>query len=210
MIKLLLADDHPIMLGGLELIFEDEADIEILDGVNSAEAIYDFLTNYAGTVDIVFTDIKMPEMNDGLEVANKIIKSKKYPKTHFIFYSMRMDEAAVGQAIQMGAQGYLHKGCSGDEILAAARKVALDGESYFSEEIRKIVPAATKLMDNMPSAREREILFYIEKGLKADEIAKELFISVHTVRDHVKNLREKYEANNVAELLYILKQKGII
>ncbi|MEM9887919.1 MAG: response regulator transcription factor [Bacteroidota bacterium] len=210
MIKVLLADDHPIMLDGLELIFEGEEDIEIVERVTSAPAIHNYLKTCEQQVDIVFTDIKMPDLDEGLEIAEKIIQSKKYPQTHILFYSIRIDEAAVGKAIKMGAQGYLDKGCSGEEILSAIRTVAHNGESFFSEDVKKIVPAAIELMNNMPSAREREILTYLERGMKAEEIAKELFISVHTVRDHCKNLREKYGASNTPELLYILKQKGII
>ncbi|MEM9847521.1 MAG: response regulator transcription factor [Bacteroidota bacterium] len=210
MIRVLLADDHPIMLGGLKLIFEDETDIEMVDCVENAAAIVNCLEHHRGNIDIVFTDIKMGHPDAGLEVAEQIIKSKKYPRTHVIFYSMRLDESAVGQAIKMGAQGYLDKGCSSEEILMAVRNVAQKGKSYFSKTIQEIAPSAEALMENMPSPREREILVYLERGLKAEAIAKELFISVHTVRDHAKNIRDKYNAANITELFYILRQKGII
>lgn len=206
-LNLLIAEDQPIMVQGLKLIFEDREDIDVVEDVKNGREMVKYVRNSPEDIDIVLADIKMPDM-DGLEAAKIIINSKAL-NTRILFYSIFITEAHVGRAIKMGVDGYLDKGCAGDEICKAIYEIK-GGKRYYSEEVRKISKSAVELMENMPSKREWQVVKEVEKGLLDKEIGEKLDISQYTVSDHIKNLRNKYGANNRTELLYFLRNKGLI
>ncbi|MEM8528770.1 MAG: response regulator transcription factor [Bacteroidota bacterium] len=207
MINLLIADDHPIVSDGLERIFENKEDVHISGIVRNGREMIEHLEDSTKEADVVLVDIKMPVMN-GLEASKYAIQSKKID-ARLILYSMYVDEAKVAEAIDMGVDGYISKGCLGKEIYNAVKKVKA-GEVYYCKDVKEILDNARILLKNRPSKREQEVIEQVEKGLQDTEIADELNIAPHTVRDHVKNLRRKFGVNNRTELLHVLRQKGFI
>ena len=205
--NLLIAEDQPIMVKGLKLILEDEKNIRVIGDVRNGRAMVEYIKNSEEDVHVVLADINMPDM-DGLEAAKIIVDSKEL-NTRILFYSILITEAHVGRAIKIGVDGYLDKGCEGEEICKAINEVIL-GKRYYSEAVRKISKSAVELMKNMPSKREWQVIKEMEKGFLDKEIALKLGISTYTVSDHIKNLRSKYNASNRTELLHILRNKGLI
>ena len=205
MIRILLADDHPIVTEGIEVVLESKPNIKIVGAVHNGQEVMECLRNANPAIDVVILDIEMPDMSC-LEIAQEIIKDKKLD-THIIFYSMHTDEAKVKNAINLNVSGYLHKGCKGTEIYEAV-KIAYSGEQYYSKKIEEIFDKAKELSE--PTKREKEIIPHLDQGLSDKEIADKLFISPYTVSDHIKNLFRKYKANTRTELTYILRQKGFL
>lgn len=207
MINTLIVDDFPAIRDGLELALEFKDDIKILKAVSSGREMMDFFETSLDNIDVVILDIGLPDM-DGLEVAEKIIESKKF-NTSIIIYSMYTSEAKVGKAIKIGVDGYLDKLCQTEEIYKAIKEVE-KGKRYYSKRVMEVSKSAIELMENMPSKREWEVIKEVDKGLLDKEIGDKLNISTHTVNDHTKNLRKKYKASTRTELLHVLRTKGLI
>jgi len=205
MIKILLADDHPIVTEGIEVVLEGKPDIEIVGAVHNGREVIKYLRTADHTIDVVILDIEMPDVS-GLEIAHEIIDDKEID-TQVIFYSMHADEAKVKNAMKLEVGGYLHKGCKGSEIYEAV-KTAYSGGQYYSKKVEEVLDKAKKLSE--PTKREKEIIPHLDQGLSDKEIADKLFISTYTVSDHIKNLFRKYKANTRTELTYILRQKGLL
>jgi DNA-binding NarL/FixJ family response regulator len=197
-IKILLADDHAVVRSGLSKILELEPSIKV---VGEAKDGYE-VVNKAGDLkpDVILMDIMMPRCN-GLEAMASI--HDKFPKIKVLFLTVSDKEEDLFKAIRYGAQGYILKSASVDELLEAVKRTAA-GESMLSPgmatrliaEFRHKDEADTKL-----SEREREVLLLVGQGLTNSEIAARLFIGESTVRTHLQRLLYKLNLKNRAEAI---------
>lgn len=148
--------------------------------------------------DIVITDINMPEIS-GIELALKI--KNEFPLVKIIAMSTFKERSYISKMIQNGASGYLVKTASKEEIEEAILSVH-EGKLYMSLDIN-LSTADKEEMDNIPviSSREKEILLLIADGLTNPQIAAKLFLSLHTVDSHRKNILTKFSVNNTASLI---------
>jgi DNA-binding NarL/FixJ family response regulator len=202
-IKLVLADDHHILLDGLRALLHKQKDIEILGLFNNGRQVYDALRTLKPDVAVV--DINMPEM-DGLELTKKV--KKEYPEISVITLSMHDDAGHIMEMIEAGVSGYLLKNTTDKELLEAIRTVA-QGKMYFSPEVsQKISTVAMqqqKKMDQLEeaklTARELEILKLISREYSNAQIGNELFISERTVETHRKNMLRKTNNKTILGLL---------
>lgn len=215
-IKIHIADDHQILIDGLEAVLTLEDDIEIVGhSLNGNEVLEWFDKNSA---DVLIMDINMPE-KDGITVL-KAFNEKSLPCPIIVLSSYDYIKL-IREVLKLGASGYLAKKCAGDNIVEAIRAVH-SGEQYFSHSIReKIVEsfsglkkAKEKPQEGMLlsalSDREREILKFICNEYSSREIAEQLCISPNTVETHRKNLLKKLQVkSSIGLALFAAKNKMI-
>jgi len=204
-VKVLIVDDHPMVLEGMRSMLAQITFVEITGAVSNAYTALETLKKAA--IDIVITDINMPEIS-GIELALKI--KKEYSGVKVIAMSTFKERSYISQMIQNGASGYLVKSASKEEIEEAILSV-YEGKLYMSLDVALSVTDKDELK-TIPviSGREKEVLQLIADGLTNPQIAEKLFISMHTVDSHRKNLLTKFAVKNTASLIRIAAQEKII
>lgn len=204
MIRLAIAEDHQSLIDGIQLLLEYEDDISIVGTANDGEALLEIVKNKRPTV--VLTDIRMPKL-DGIEATKRIKKFN--PEIRVLSFSMFDQTDAIKQMLDAGASGYILKNSSLNEVLKAIRTIA-KGETYFDANINTNAltsenPTKTK---GLLTKRQIEILELIALGKTSREIADELFIGVHTVDTHRKNMARILGLQGKGELMrYALEKK---
>lgn len=207
MIKLLIADDHKVLLDGFKSLFENISDIDVVATVKNGAEVLETLKNTK--VDVVLLDINMPVLN-GVEACKKI--KKLYPEIKVVALSMYKEVSYVKRMKTYGASAYLLKDDSSEEIVKAIYKVN-DGGEYFSMQLKDL------LFNNVFSddlgvvtltKREKEVIQLISEGLSNKEIGEKLILSTHTIDSHRKNLLSKFDAKNKAELVKKAMEKGML
>lgn len=191
-----MVDDHPMVLEGMRGMLSQIGFVEL---AGLAANAYEAMTILkASAADIVITDINMPEIS-GIELAAKI--RTEFPKVKIIAMSTFKERSYISQMIQNGASGYLVKSASREEIEEAILSVH-EGKLYMSLDV-SLSSADKQEMVNVPmlSSREKEVLLLIADGMTNPQIAAKLFISLHTVDSHRKNLLTKFSVNNTASLI---------
>lgn len=213
MIRILLADDHNIMRGGLRLILERQPDFTVVaEAADGREAV---AAAEKHKPDVAVLDITMPNLN-GIEAARQI--SANAHGVGIIVLSMHSDESYVLRALKSGARAYLLKESAEADLIAAVRAVK-DGKAYFSPAISRMLvdDYIRQLQDReiedsyeLLTSREREILQLVAEGKSNKEIANVLNLSVHTVDTHRGNMMEKLNLHSVPELILYAVRKGVI
>lgn len=204
MIRLAIAEDHQSLIDGLELLLKYEDEISIVGTANDGEALLEVVRRKEPNV--VITDIRMPKM-DGIQ-ATKIIK-KEFPHTKILAFTMFDQEEAVTQMLDAGASGYILKNTSLNEVLNAILTLA-DGKTYFDGNItiKNHETEKSKASKGLLTKRQKEILALVAQGKTSREISEELFIGIHTVDTHRKNMMRILGIKGKGELLrYALEKK---
>ena len=204
MIRIAIAEDHQSLIDGLELLLKYEDRISIVGTANDGEKLLEVVRRKEPNV--VVTDIRMPKM-DGIQ-ATRIIK-KEFPHIKVLAFTMFDQEEAVTQMLNAGATGYILKNTSLNEVLTAILTVA-DGNSYYDGNInvRNHGKEKSKSPKGLLTKRQKEILSLIAQGKTSREIAEELFIGIHTVDTHRKNMMRILGIKGKGELLrYALEKK---
>ncbi len=208
MIRIIIADDHQVVIDGLKSIFDSEDDIEVIDECHNGKILMEKLAEHAA--DLVLLDINMPEMN-GIEASRAI--RNQFPDVKILILSMYDTPEFIRNVINAGAAGYVLKNADKKTLLAAIRAVA-GGEEFFSTEVVQNVMHSFKGQNNTHAIeiteREKDVLRLIAEGLTTNEIAEKLFISVHTVNTHRKNLLSKLDLKNTASLVRYALDQGIV
>ncbi|MDV6235818.1 response regulator transcription factor [Leptospira ellisii] len=210
--SIFLVDDHPVVRNGLSAEIEVEPDFLLAGSVASVkEAI-----RKLGFVkaDLLVCDISLQEEN-GIQELETI--KQKFPEIKIVFLTMHRDWTYLQKAFALGADGYLLKSQSMQEILSALREVA-DGGKVFPEEIKNFRPPADLRRElgnvvDLLTKREKEILLLLSLGKLNREIAEELDLSVRTVETHRASVFKKLKIENVIELGRIsvqLKSEGLL
>jgi DNA-binding NarL/FixJ family response regulator len=207
-IRILLADDHQILLDALRRLLSGEDDMEVVGEAKDGHSVL----KLAATLrpDVVVMDISMPGMN-GIEATQLL--SNEYPEIRVIGLSSYNNRPHIMKMLEAGAAGYITKENSSDELLCALRAV-MKRQRYLCPEAAKIIAENTK-HSPMPSVprlgpREREVLQLVAKGDTSQIIASNLFISVSTVDVHRRNIMKKLDLHNVAALTTYAIRNGII
>ena len=204
--RILLADDHQVVIDGLSSLLGKEADLEIAGKAVNGHQLLEILAGKE--VDLVITDINMPEM-DGIESTTRI--REKYPNLRILALSMHDDPNYITSILQAGANGYLIKNAGRQEVLKAIRMV-LNGESYYSQEVTRVVMENVRNPNGgnpVLSEREKEIVCLICDEFTTREIAEKLFLSFHTVEKHRKNIIAKLDVRNTAGLVKWAIKSGL-
>lgn len=204
-IKVLVVDDHPMVLEGMRSMLVQISSVDLIGIAGNA---YEAMEQIKLLMpDIVITDINMPEIS-GIELALKI--KNEFPLVKIIAMSTFKERSYISKMIQSGASGYLVKSASKEEIEEAILSVH-EGKLYMSLDIN-LSSADKEEMNNIPvlSSREKEILLLIADGLTNPQIAAKLFLSLHTVDSHRKNILTKFSVNNTASLIKLAAKFDMI
>jgi len=210
-IKVLLADDHQIIVDGLKSLLQNTADIQVAGEANNGREVLRLLGILK--IDVILMDIDMPVMNgiDALKEIKRIL-----PGIKVIILSMHQEAGMIKSLMAIGADGYILKSTSQDELIGAIRKVAA-GQPYFSPEVTLSLLntpqnnlQSSKQQTEMLTDREEEILKLIAEGFSNKEIGTKLFISHRTVDTHRTNLMKKLNANNIAGLISFAIKNGMV
>lgn len=204
--KTVIVDDHPIVSEGLQVLFSQSKEVEIIRSFKTGAALLEY--GGLGKVDIILLDIFLPDIN-GIDLCLKIKKS--HPKIIILAMSSQSERSIVLQMIKNGANGYLLKSASLEEFKNCIHK-AIDGELAFSNEVKGIVQKTNihdlKAIPRL-TRREKEILLLLADGKSTQEISDTLFLSYLTVQTHRRNLLNKCQARNLAELLKFAKENAL-
>jgi two-component system, NarL family, nitrate/nitrite response regulator NarL len=206
MIRVLLADDHQLFIDGLKSFLQDERDIQIAGEALTGLQVLEFLEKEK--VDVVVLDIHMPEM-DGMETL-KILK-KKHPKTPVLALTFTDKKYFIDIMLRNGANGYILKDKSKEELLAAIHTVYRGGRYLPLDILDKFLePVLTPdLKDVQFTSREMEVLRLVAKGMENKEIADQLYVAETTVITHCRNLMNKIGVNNRVKLAIYAKDNGL-
>lgn len=204
-VRVLLADDHPVVRAGLTAVLESEPDIVVVDDVASVEAAIALAE--AGGIDLVLMDLQFGAGLDGIAGTRHITSLAKAPKV--VVLTTYDTEADIIAAVEAGAAGYLLKDAPPEELIAAVRAAAA-GQSALA-------PAVTgRLMDRVRapatslSAREAEVLGLAADGLSNEQIAGRLFISQATVKSHLVHIFTKLGAESRTAAVATALRRGLI
>jgi DNA-binding NarL/FixJ family response regulator len=211
-IRVLLADDHTLIRGGIRALLESTGGVEVVAESGDGREALALIGEH--TPDVALLDIGMPGLN-GLEVTRRA--AKESPRTRVVILSMHADAAYVKQALQAGASGYLLKGAAVAELPLALQSV-MRGETYLTPRISQAVVQGflREGQDQEPSAqegltkRQREILQLIAEGRSTKEIAHTLDVSVKTIETHRMRLMDRLGIHDVPGLVRFAIRAGIV
>ncbi|MFZ5972770.1 MAG: response regulator [Bacteroidota bacterium] len=198
-IRILLADDHPIVVEGVQEILKTIPHTVVVgiahDGLQLLELVR------SQPADLVILDVNMPH-HDGLECA--YILKLEFPQLKMLFLTMYHDRSLVNQMIEAGAHGCILKSKGSRELREAIARI-MEGKSFFDF----IPDPAESDQDKVKlSSREIEIIRLLVKGTTNGQIAEQLFISEHTVKTHRKNILRKLNIHNISQLSQYARSRG--
>jgi two-component system invasion response regulator UvrY len=204
MIKILIADDHPVVLRGLKQTIAEMPDaVSIDEATDGMEALSKVRT---GNYDLVILDIAMPG-KDGIDVLEQIKYEK--PNLPVMMLSIYPEEQFAVRALKTGASGYLTKASAPDELVSAIQKVLSGGKyvsSSLAQHLASLLGQEERQAPETLSNREYQVMCLIASGKTATEIAKELFLSIKTVSTYRSRILKKMDMKNNIELArYALK-----
>jgi len=202
-IRVLLADDHPLVLDGLRSCLEMYDHIEVLGTARTGREALDLAGELSP--DIVLMDINMPELG-GLDATE--LFSERFPDIKLLILSMHDRREYIASAVRYGARGYVLKDVPSQEIVTAIEAVHRGG-TYFSSGVSEILLAQNG--DEGPlTTREQTILLLLAEGQSNKHVARELDISVRTVETHRRNIKRKLNISSTAGLTRYAIQHGLI
>ena len=206
-ITIAIVDDHPIVIEGLKQLLANEKDLSIIACFVDGNGIVSYVKT--NPVEVVLLDITLPDAN-GIELC-QVIKGIS-PSTSVLMLSNRSERSMIMQSLQNGASGYMLKNASLEELSNGIKQVSM-GNIAFCNEVKAIISKPLKNeIQEFPklTKRESEILKLLGEGKTSIKIAEELCLSALTVDTHRKNILQKCSAKNVAELVTIANQHGMV
>lgn len=211
MVKLLIVDDHPLVIDGLKTMLKDVGYIQIAGAVKNGKDALAWLDENS-EVHVILLDINLPD-TDGLRLCEQIRIKNKVVKIIGLTY---VNEAGIiTQLIKKGANGYLLKNMEREELINAIDQV-MDGNIYLSKAANEKIVQQLQAYDlpgnAMPALtrREKEILLLLAKGLTSHEIASQLFLSTYTVDTHRRNMLQKFNVHNTQALINMANELRIL
>ncbi|HLF46881.1 MAG TPA: response regulator transcription factor [Chitinophagaceae bacterium] len=207
-IKLLIADDHKILLDGIVSLLQTEPSFTVAGTATNGYEVLELTEK--NEYDVCLLDINMPKL-DGLETA-RLLKQNK-PGLKIIMLTTYNDKEIISELVHIGVSGYLLKNSDKQELIEAIKKV-MNGRYYFSEEVEKIIlEGVAEKKEEKPirlTGREQEVFQLLVKEFTNDKIADELHISYRTVETHRRNIMQKTKTHSLAGLIKFAYSKGFI
>ena len=211
--RILLADDHAIVRRGLRSLLESEPDLTVVAEAGDGMEAWRLAGEH--DPDVAVLDIAMPLMN-GIELAARLQTMERPPRV--VVLSMHTDESYILRALAAGAQAYLLKDATDEDLIPAIRTVAT-GKPFFSaavsavlveDYIRQLKARGATDTFHLLTAREREVLQLLAEGRSNKEVASLLELALSTVETHRANLMQKLSLHNTAEIVLYAVRKGMI
>jgi DNA-binding NarL/FixJ family response regulator len=209
MIHVSIIEDHPDFRKGLAYLLEDSDGFTCVDTFYSAE---DALENLSGDEDMILLDINLPQIS-GVEAIPKI--KLLFPKVKIIMLTILDDDHTIMEAILAGADGYLLKKSSPAKILNSLKECDGGGSPMTASIAKKVLTIFKKYVpaqneDFSLTKREKEILHLLVEGKDSSNIAEELFISIQTVRNHIRHIYEKLQVHSKSQAVVKAIREGLV
>lgn len=203
-IRVLLVDDHPLVLDGIRSRLELDEDMEVIGEAANGEEALELAKRYKP--EIVLMDINMPVMN-GIEAAERF--SEELPDIKLLMLSMHDSREYITKVLKAGAKGYILKDVSSSEMVSAIKSV-YQGKNYYSSGVTDILLNEGVAKDVPLTDREKTILRLLAEGNSNKHVARELDISVRTVETHRRNIKRKLDVKTSAGLVKYAIENGIV
>jgi DNA-binding NarL/FixJ family response regulator len=202
-VKLLIADDHRLMLQGIRRALEDAGDIEIVGEAHDGSQVLPMIGRTRP--DLVLLDLRMPQI-DGLTCLDLI--RKRYPNVKIVMMSVFADSQHIETALKRGASGYIVKSVNPQDLASALRQ-AVEGTVYHALGLPEVDEATTAKAAGL-TEREIIILKAVARGLSNQAIGKELWVTEQTVKFHLTNIYRKLGVSNRTEAARHAYQNGLV
>lgn len=211
MTRILLADDHKLLIDGLRSVLDQQRDMEVVgvakDGIEAAELAAKLKP------EVILLDVSMPRMN-GIDAARNILRD--LPDIRIIMISMHADRKFIQESLRVGARGYILKESAAQEVIQAVGAVC-KGELFFSRSVRDQVlrdyvdwiREGDAASQSPLSGREREVLQILAEGKSTKDVAALLNVSVKTIETHRKQIMDKLGLHSIAELTKYAIREGL-
>ncbi|MEV0157180.1 response regulator transcription factor [Micromonospora sp. NPDC050686] len=214
-VRVLLADDQPLLRTGFRMVLGTEADLDVVgeaaDGVEAVELARRLLP------DVVLMDVRMPRM-DGV-AATRAIVAARLPVRVLVLTTFELDEYVVG-ALRAGASGFLSKDVPAEDLVAAIRTVAVGGAVLGPRILRRLLDRFAEALPDPDAApprllstltdREREVLVQVARGLSNAEIAQALSVSETTIKTHVGHVLTKLGLRDRVQAVVLAYESGLV
>jgi DNA-binding NarL/FixJ family response regulator len=204
MIKVILTEDHPLVIEGVKAMLENETEVNCIATCNTGDMLRHLLQKHQP--DIVLMDINLPDIN-GIELCKEV--KKAYPCIGIIALSINNHPSVIRQMTESGANGYVLKDAGKQEILSAIKAVA-QHKSFFSRSVALALRSHGNQLLPSLTRREKEVLELISDGFTNREIAEKLFVDISTVDSHRKNMLSKYDVKNTSALIKLAITKHLL
>jgi DNA-binding NarL/FixJ family response regulator len=214
-VRVLLADDQPLVRGGFRVLIDSASDLEVVGEADTGLEAVDLTRTTAP--DVVLMDIRMPQL-DGL-AATRLITAE-HPQTRVLILTTFEIDDYVFQALRAGASGFLGKSAEPRQLLDAIRTVHRGDALLSAAATRSLIVRCLAQPDRSPAPvpeqlaaltdREREVLILVATGLSNEDIAQRLVVSPHTAKTHVNRAMVKLGAHDRAQLVIVAYETGIV
>ncbi|WP_340123552.1 response regulator transcription factor [Methylobacter svalbardensis] len=210
-INLVLVDDHPLVLNGLQQLFSMEPDINVLASCSDGEQALQTVINYQP--DILILDLKMPRKN-GLEVLREL-QQKTLP-TKVVLLTAALDDDEVLEAIRLGVRGVVLKEMAPQLLIQCINKVHAGGEWLEKDSVGRALEKMLKretemqLITQILTPRELKLVKLVAGGLSNKQIAEKLYITEGTVKVHLHNIYDKLQVKSRVALTLYAQEKGVV
>ncbi len=212
-IKIMIVDDHQMIRDGIKLMLKGTPEIILVAEFDNGLDAIKYIDNNPTAANVILMDISMPII-DGI-TATKDIKSN-HVAIKVLAMTMHIEESYIMDMMKAGASGYILKESGREDLIDAIKRV-YEGKKYFSSDVSSIlltsmmdVNVAKKHTKDIISDREKEVIDLVAKGLSNAEIGSNLCLSSRTIESHRRNILNKLELKNTAELIsYAIKNKWV-
>ena len=206
MIDVVLADDHPVVRAGLRAVIETQPDMQVVHDTSTAEDLVRWL-EAGGKADVILLDLRFGDGRmGGADAAETIVRRHGTPVLVVTTYGTDIDILA---AIAAGATGYVLKDAPTDELARAIRSAAA-GEVALGADVQRRLLGRMRTPQESLSARELEVLRLVAAGRSNDAIARELFVSVATVKSHLAHINTKLGTQSRSGAAATARERGML
>jgi DNA-binding NarL/FixJ family response regulator len=205
MIRLVVVDDHPVVRHGLVAMLRYERDMQVVgEAENGVEAVNRILELVP---DVVLLDLNLPKMS-GIEVMRQV--RAQQPQIRFLVLTTYDTDEYIGPALEAGAQGYLLKDATPDELTRAVRSLAAGGAALEEGVAARVLESIAEPGGDELSARELQVLRLLAGGASNKAIAAQLNLSENTIKTHLSHIFGKLHVQNRAEAVAVALQRGLV
>lgn len=213
MTKILLIDDHQVILESLKLLFRSIKDVEVVGTLNDSRMVMKFLENES-SIDLLVTDLHMPYLS-GIDLT--LLIRNTYPNIKILLLTMAEDAIHIREALKAGVHGYILKKSGREELEKAIERI-MNGKRYYSEEVVDELAANPDedYNNSRPETIERltpreiDVLKLIAQEKSTNEIAEILFVSVPTIETHRGNLMKKLNVKSAIGMVKFAIKHGLV